>query len=161
LYVPEECPLNNSDKKQPTTATSLPPPSVISPPSSAKIKEGDAFILLSDRRLSSDSSPPPLSPPPNQSQENVGSMIWSMARQIAARPGRAQRLKSNPSTESEPSPKTSEDHLTTPTEDHSKQTKMPKHSLSVDENQVLDEECLQRFIKLNVRLMTEDHVSFF
>ena len=124
MYVPEERPLNNSNQKQSTTVTSLPSPT--------KIKEGDAFILLSDRRLSSGSSSPPFSPPENQSQENVGSEIWSMAKK-PARPGRVQRLQSNPSTESEPSPKTSEDHLTTPTEDHSKQTKMAKKSLSVDE----------------------------
>ena len=34
-----------------------------------------------------------------------------------------------------------------------------QQSLSIEENQHLDHECLQRFIKINVQLMTEDRVS--
>jgi len=97
----------------------------------------------------------------HQSQQDVGPMVWSMTRHIAARPGRAQRLKSDISTESEPSPRTTEECLSTEQEDNSKQMKTLRKSSIVDDNQQLDEECLQRFIKLNVRLMTEDHVSMF
>jgi hypothetical protein len=86
-------------------------------------------------------------------------MIWSMARQTAARPGRAQRLHSNASTGSEPSSATLEDDLKTPNEDHSEQMKKSHRSSSVDDSHLLDDECLKRFIKVNVRLMTEDHVS--
>ena len=54
-----------------------------------------------------------------------------------------------------------EDRLKTQKEDNTKQVKQLQKSLSIEENQQLDEECLQRFIKLNVRLMTEDRVSLF
>ncbi len=81
-----------------------------------------------------------------------------MGRQSTAKPGRAQRLHSQASTESESS-RTIEDRLKSQTEDNTKQVKQLQKSLSVEESQRLDEECLQRFLKVNVRLMTEDHVS--
>lgn len=34
-----------------------------------------------------------------------------------------------------------------------------QRTLSIEENRELDDECLQRFIKINVQLMTEDRVS--
>ncbi len=86
-------------------------------------------------------------------------MVWSINRKTAARPGRAERLKSCPSTESEPSSRTVEERLLAQIEENSNQVQTLKKTLSEDENQKLDEECLQRFIKVNVRLMTEDHVS--
>jgi hypothetical protein len=91
----------------------------------------------------------------------VGPEVWAMARQRTAKPGRAQRLKSEPSTENEPSAKTIEDHTEGEKVDVNKPVKMLSKSPSVDENHILDEECVQRFIKVNVRLMTEDHVSIF
>ena len=88
-------------------------------------------------------------------------MIWSMARQTGARPGRVQRLNSSQSTESEPSSKTPDDQFKTSNENNTEQTKMIQKSLSVDETHHIDDDCLQRFIKVNVRLMTEDRVSYF
>jgi len=87
-------------------------------------------------------------------------MVWSMSRQTTAKPGRAQRLKSEPSTENESSlsPRTIEDRIKTQKEENAKQVKHIQKTFSVDESQQLDEECLQRFIKVNVRLVTDDHV---
>ena len=87
-------------------------------------------------------------------------MVWSMGRQTAAKPGRAQRLKSDASQESESSTssRTIEDRLKTQKEDNSKQVKQIQKILSMEENRQLDEECLQRFIKVNVRLLTDDQV---
>jgi hypothetical protein len=81
-----------------------------------------------------------------------------MGRQSTAKPGRAQRLHSQASTESESS-RTIEDRLKTHKEDNNKQVTQIQETLSMEENHQLDEECLQRFIKVNVRLMTDDHVS--
>jgi hypothetical protein len=86
-------------------------------------------------------------------------MVWSIGRQTTARPGRVQRLASEPNIKNEPSSKTIEERLLTQKEDNSEQVKLLKKSLSVDESHQLDDECLQRFIKAHVRLMTEDHVS--
>jgi hypothetical protein len=88
-------------------------------------------------------------------------MVWSMARQTTAKPGRAERLKSEPSSENESSssPRTIENRLKTQKDDNTKQVKQLQKTLSIEESQQLDEECLQRFMKINVRLMTEDHVS--
>jgi hypothetical protein len=83
-----------------------------------------------------------------------------MTRQTTAKPGHAQRLKSDSSTENEPlSPRTIEERLKTQKQDNTKQVKHIQKSFSIEENQQLDDECLQRFIKLNVRLITDDHVS--
>ena len=87
-------------------------------------------------------------------------MVWSMTRQPAAKPGHVERLKSDASTGSESSSRTIEDRLKSYKEDNKKQVKHIERSLSIEESQQLDDECLQRFIKLNVRLMTDDHVSF-
>ena len=87
-------------------------------------------------------------------------MVWAMTRQNNARPGHVERLKSDASSESESSSnRTVEDRLKTHKEDNTRQAQQVQRKLSVEENQQIDEECLQRFIKLNVRLMTEDHVS--
>jgi hypothetical protein len=86
-------------------------------------------------------------------------MVWSMARQNAAKPGRAERLKSEPSVDSDSSPRSIEERLKTQKEDNSKQVQQIQKTLSNEENRQLDEECLQRFLKVNVRLMTDDHVS--
>jgi len=130
-----------------------PPFPLISPTSLTKPKDEDTFILLTDRRSSSGSSPP-------TTQQDVGPMVWSMSRQTTAKPGRAQRLKSEPSTESESSSsiRTIEDRLKTQKEENTKQIKHIPKTFSIDESQQLDEECLQRFIKVNVRLVTDDHV---
>jgi hypothetical protein len=88
-------------------------------------------------------------------------MVWSINRQTAARPGHAHRLKSDPSTESEPSPRAIEERLSKHIDDNSEQMKSVRKSLTPDENHQLDDECLQRFIKMHVRLITEDHVSTF
>lgn len=125
------------------------PPKISASPSATKQKDGDAFILLNDRRLSGESY---------GTQQDIGPMVWSMGRQPTAIPGRAERLKSEASVESESS-RTIEDRLKSQTEDNTKQVKQLQKSLSVEESQRLDEECLQRFLKVNVRLMTEDHVS--
>ncbi len=85
-------------------------------------------------------------------------MVWSIHRKTGARPGRAERLESYPRTKSEPSSRTIEERLLAQIEDNSNQVQTLKKALSEDENQKLDEECLQRFIKVNVRLMTDDHV---
>ena len=127
------------------------PPKVSPSPSSTKHKDGDAFILLNDRRLSSESY---------STQQDIGPMVWSMGRQPTAIPGRAERLKSEASVESESSSsRPIEDRLKSQSEDNTKQVKQLQKSLSIEECQQLDEECLQRFLKVNVRLMTEDHVS--
>jgi hypothetical protein len=69
-------------------------------------------------------------------------------------------LKSDASLESESSAssRTIEDRLKTQKEDNSKQVKQIQKILSMEENRQLDEECLQRFIKVNVRLLTDDQV---
>jgi hypothetical protein len=158
LFVPEERSLDNSNQPE-QSINSAPSQLELSPSALTKPKEGDAFILLTDRHLSNETTPPALSSPRRQSQQDVGPMVWSMTRQTNARPGRAHRLKSDSSMEFEPSPKTLEERLSTQQEDNTKEVKKIQRSLSVEENQQLDEECLQRFIKLHVRLMTEDHVS--
>ena len=128
-------------------------PTISPPPSATKHKDGDSFILLTDRRLSSESSH-------SNTQQEIGPMVWSMARQPTAKPGRAERLKSETSTEGESlSPRTIEDRLKSHKDDNTKQVKQLQKALSTEESQQLDEECLQRFLKINVRLMTEDHVS--
>lgn len=81
-----------------------------------------------------------------------------MTRQTTAKPGHAERLKSDTSTEGESS-RTIEDRLKSQKEDNTKIVKHIQKTLSIEENQQLDEECLQRFIKVNVRLVTDDHVS--
>lgn len=86
-------------------------------------------------------------------------MVWAMARQTNAKPGHVERLKSDASTESESSSnRTIEDRLKTQKEDNTRQVQQLQKTLSTEESQQIDEECLQRFIKLNVRLMTDDHV---
>lgn len=85
-------------------------------------------------------------------------MIWSMTRQPAAKPGHVQRLKSDASSEGE-STRTVEERLRSQKQDNQRQVQHIQKSLSIDESQQLDDECLQRFIKVNVRLMTDDHVS--
>ncbi|CAF1378998.1 unnamed protein product [Adineta steineri] len=149
LYVPD-APYSNTiveEKQQPT------PTVPIITPSSSKPKDGDTFIVHTDRRLSSGSSPP-------SSQQDAGAMVWSMSRQSTAKPGRAQRLKSEASTESDSSSsRTIEERLKTHKEDNTKQVKQLQKTFSMEENHQLDEECLQRFIKVNVRLMTDDHKS--
>ncbi len=117
--------------------------------STTKSKDEDAFIL---RRSSSESSPPP-------TQQDVGTMVWSLTRQTSAKPGHVERLKSQTSTESElSSSRTIEDRLKTKKDDNTKQVQHIQRTLSIEESQQIDEECLQRFIKVNVRLMTDDHV---
>ncbi len=88
-------------------------------------------------------------------------MVWSINRQTTARPGHAQRLKSDTTTESEPSPSAVEKRSSKHIDDDSEQMKSLRKSLTPDENPQLDDECLQRFIKMNVRLITEDHVRTF
>lgn len=127
---------------------------MISPSTStvSKSKDDDAFILLNDRRLSSGSSPP-------SNQQDVGAMVWAMARQTNAKPGHVERLKSDASSESESSShRTIEDRLKSQKDDNTRQVQQLQKTLSSEENQQIDDECLQRFIKLNVRLMTDDHV---
>ncbi|CAF3792758.1 unnamed protein product, partial [Rotaria magnacalcarata] len=144
IYVPETS-FSSIDNKQQVSAA-IP---IKSPSSTLKAKDDDAFVL-SDRRLSIESSP-------SVSQQDIGHVVWSMTRQPTAKPGHVQRLKSEPSSECEASSRTIEDRLKTVKQDNHKQVRQIKKSLSIEENQQLDEECLQRFIKLNVRLMTEDH----
>ncbi|CAF2985343.1 unnamed protein product [Rotaria sp. Silwood2] len=148
LYVPEASASNINDEQQKSTALPIKSPSSLL----KEPKDEDAFIVHTNRRSSSESSPP-------VTQQDVGQMVWSMTRQITPKPGRAQRLKSEASTESESSTRTIEDRIKTQKEDNTKQVKHLQKSLSIEENQELDEECLQRFIKLNVRLMTDDHKS--
>ncbi len=155
LFVPEEHSSDNSNQ----STTSVTSPIALSPSALTKPKEGDAFILLNNRRSSSESSTSRSLASPRQPQQDIGPMVWSMTRQTNARPGHAHRLKSDSSVESESTPKTLEERLTTQKEDNSEEVKKIQRSLSVEENQQLDVECLQRFIKLHVRLMTEDHVS--
>ena len=120
--------------------------------SSTKSKDEDTFVSRGDRRSSSGSSPPP-------NQQDVGPMVWSLTRQTTAKPGHVERLRSQTSTESESSSsRTVEDRLKTQKRDNSKQVDHIQRTLSIDESQQIDEECLQRFIKVNVRLMTDDHV---
>ncbi|CAF3433047.1 unnamed protein product [Rotaria socialis] len=144
IYVPEAS-FSSIDNKQQVSAAIT----IKSPSSTLKAKDDDAFVL-NDRRLSSESSP-------LVSQQDIGHVVWSMTRQPTAKPGHVQRLKSEPSSECEASSRTIEDRLKTVQQDNHKQVRQIKKSLSIEENQQLDDECLQRFIKLNVRLMTEDH----
>ncbi|CAF0771607.1 unnamed protein product [Rotaria sordida] len=156
LIVPEECSSNNSNQQKSTTTVPIDIKSS-SLSTTTTQKDSDAFILLKDNRSPSVSS----SSPPHSLQKDIGPMVWSMARNTTARPGRAERLKSNSNIEDESlssSSKTIEDNLKS-SKDDSKQTKTLQKSSLVDKNHRLDEECLQRFIKVNVRLMTEDHES--
>lgn len=87
-----------------------------------------------------------------------------MTRQVGARPGHAERLKSDSTIENVFSPpltptRTLEERLSTQQTDNSKELKSLQKSLTIEEKHQIDDECLQRFIKVNVRLMTEDHVS--
>ncbi|CAF3957022.1 unnamed protein product [Rotaria sp. Silwood2] len=155
LFVPNESSSNNSNQQQSTIVIPSVPPDTTSSSSPTQNKDGDAFVLLKDNRSSSVSSPSSHHP----LQKDVGPMVWSMTRNITARPGHAERLKSDPTVEEESSSNINEDRLKTSNEDNSKQVKMLQRSLSIDKNHRVDDECLQRFIKVNVRLMTEDHES--
>ena len=153
LFVPEE---SSSDASDPILTTAPVAPG-ITPSALTKTKDGDAFVLLTDRRRSSDTSFP-LSPTrPHQEQQDVGSMVWSMARQTAPKPGRAQRLSEELNIESDPSPKAVQQRPHNETEPAPTSPK----STSADEQQNLDDECLQRFIKVHVRLMNDDQVSAY
>ena len=94
------------------------------------------------------------------SNRNIGSTIWSINRQNQARPGYARRLIPKTHTNNVSSSRTIEDRLKTHKEDNNKQMQILQKSLSIDENDQLDNECLQRFVKFNARLMTKDRVSF-
>jgi archaellin len=123
-----------------------------------KSKDADVFILPAAGRQSIELS---TSPSSSNQQQDIGQMVWSVTRQSTAKPGRAQRLKSEASLDSESSSssKTIEERLKSQKEDNSKQVQQIQKTLTNEENRRLDEECLQRFIKVNVRLMTDDHVS--
>ena len=85
-------------------------------------------------------------------------MVWSVNRQKNARPGRAERLKSDTSATSEPT-RLIEELPKKKQENNSKQRMSVHRSFSVEDQQQMDKECLQRFIKLHVRLLTDHHVS--
>lgn len=125
-----------------------------------KVNENDKHLPSTEHRIVHDSIAFSSSPP-TAYQHDVGNMIWSMTRSTtaAAKPGRAQRLKSEASVESDSSPRPIEEKLKTQKEDNFRQVQQIQKGLSIDENRQLDEECLQRFIKVHVQLMTEDHVS--
>ncbi|CAF0960335.1 unnamed protein product [Rotaria sordida] len=149
LYVPEvsySANINNEQEKSNALPIKL-PSSLLKIP-----KDDDVFIVHNDRRTLSESSPPVI-------QQDIGQMVWSMSRQIISKPGRAQRLESDQSIENELLTRPIEDRIKTQKEDNKKQVRQIKKSLSIEESQQLDEECLRRFIKLNVRLMTDDHKS--
>ncbi|CAF0812673.1 unnamed protein product [Didymodactylos carnosus] len=86
-----------------------------------------------------------------------------------ARPGHVERLKSEPKSTILPLFETDamdvDDHEKPPTYNELMQTTKQSHlqhlqkALSQDESQQLDEECLQRFIKVNVKLMAENRCS--
>ncbi|CAF4662254.1 unnamed protein product [Rotaria sp. Silwood1] len=155
LFVPDENSSKNSNEQQSTTVIPpVPTDTNLSSPLT-KTKDSDAFILKDNRSSSVSSS----SPPHHSLQKDLGPMVWSMTRNITARPGHAERLKSDSTNEDEPLLKTNEDHLKTSNEDNSKQMKTLQKSVSIDKSHRVDNECLQRFIKVNVRLMTEDHES--
>ena len=78
-----------------------------------------------------------------------------MARQAAPKPGRAQRLSEEANVESEPSSKAVQEPSNNETDPV---PTLPKSS-SAEEQDNLDDECLQRFIKVHVRLMNDDQVS--
>ncbi|UJR33075.1 hypothetical protein I4U23_020534 [Adineta vaga] len=162
IFVPEECPSNNSDKEETTntkssTSSPSPPLSTSTLTAAAKHRDGDSFVLLSDRRLMSDSTISSISSQnQSSSQQDVGPMVWSMGRQLAARPGHVQRLNSDPISDNDSTPKTTENHSKDSSDDSNKSVQLSQKFLSTDENHHLDDECLQRFIKTNVRLMTED-----
>ena len=136
-----------TDEQQLSTACPI-----ISSPSSIAKQQEDTFIVHADRHSSSGYSPPTI-------QEDVSSMLWSMTRQTTPKPGHARRLKSEASTESRSSTRSIEDRLKTQQEDNHQQVRQIQKTLSEEENQQLDEECLQQFIKLNVKLVTDDRVS--
>lgn len=128
------------------------------PSSSGKSKkDGHVSSLPTHNHLPSEPSLFPLLHPPLP--EDVGPMVWSIGKHMAARPGRAERLKSDPTSEYDIPLKPIETHSTAHQHDHSKETKILQKSASMDVHHHLDEECLQRFIKVSVRLKTEDHVS--
>ncbi|CAF0829258.1 unnamed protein product [Adineta steineri] len=161
LYVPENCSSDETTDLQESTTTisSSPPVSTLSSISSKRNKDSEAFILVTDRRHSNTSTPSPRSSLYSETQYDVGPMVWSMSKQSAARPGRVHRLISNPSTENESSSKTSEEDLKTQNVGNNEQVNLIQDFLPVAEHHQLDDECLQRFIKVTVRLMTEDHQS--
>ena len=158
--MPEDRPYEEPSIQESTEA-------VKSPANVAKPHEDEAFVLLSDRRLSDEktaSLPLPSSTSSSQIQHDVGPMVWSMTRQLVARPGRAHRLHSDPS-ESTSKPQTIEAHPTVQQENNNNNTKqtevIQETSTSNENHHQVDEEHIQRFIKLNVRLMTDDRVRFF
>ena len=151
LFVPEESSIPPVPRKL-SLATSLP-----SPPSATTTNVGDAFVLLPDRRTSVDafsSSSPPQKPP-----QEANSIVWSMVRQIPSHPGRAHRLSTESSLESESPLKTIEDHFKPQQIDTSEPAPILERIWPVRENHHLDDECLKRFLKINVQLLAEDRVS--
>ena len=156
--MPEECQTDTAIQQQSSNITSSVTPPLINSPQS-KAKDGDSFVLLAHRRLMSDPAIASLTSIP--SQPDVGSMVWSLARQSAARPGHVQRLQSDTGSESELTLKTMKNHEVVHPDDNSKRALVSQTSPTLDENHHLDDECLQRFIKTNVRLMTEDRVRTY
>ena len=136
-------------------------PNEILPSTNVRPKEADVFVSRADRRSSGGESSSPPFVTHSHHQQEVGPMVWSMSRHTAAKPGHAERLKSETSIESETSPRSIEERLKNQKEDNSKQVRQIQKSFSIDENRQLDEECLQRFLKINVQLVTDDHVRFF
>ena len=153
LFVPEKC-TSYSFKQQSLTSDNL--TRTITPLSVPKNEDEGVFVLR-DHNLSDKTS----HPSHFLLQQDIGPIVWSITRGKTAIPGYAHRIETNPSTDNELLSRTIDECLKQKHDDTSKQVNILQRSLFVDENQQLDHECLQRFIKLNVRLMTENRVSIF
>lgn len=127
--------------------------------SSTKSNDHDPSTTIhKDHHLFNEPMTPANLPINHPLHKDLGPAIWSIARNSTARPGHAERLKSDASNDGESSPKTDskiENH------DNSKHVSELKRSSSSNKGQEVDNENIQRFIKLNVQLMTEEHVSTF
>lgn len=149
MYVPEGFSSNDVEIKR---SASPPPPAT---------KAIDNAGLFSHTRIRSSSASASSTVPsvPSPTQKDVGPVVWSVNRKNSPRPGRAERLKSDASTESAPASRLVEETPIRHAENANKPEKNVHRYLSFEDHQQIDKECLQRFIKLHVRLLTDNHVS--
>ncbi|CAF3754411.1 unnamed protein product [Rotaria socialis] len=143
LFIPEASVSEASNQQSSTVDTTDSPSSV------KTVDRNNAFTVHKEPHTFNDSSSSHALPLNHPLQKDVGSVIWSIARHATARPGHAERLTSDSNTD--------DDSLST--DDHSKNIKISNKSSSLNRIHHVDSERLQRFIKVNVRLMTEDHES--
>lgn len=147
MYVPDGLAVPDLEEKR-----------SISPPPEKDRNENTSPLSPTRPRSSSATVPSNPSSPQHAAHKDIGPIVWSVTRQNNARPGRAERLKSDTSAISEPT-RLIEELPKNEHENNSKHRMSVHRSFSFEEQQQMDKECLQRFIKLHVRLLTDHHAS--